>query len=392
MGPDTSVSGTSGFDEIGPAGNPYVNDPVGSSAIQTASPPEDESVFPQHYTSNPFDLPFSSSDLHFLREDSVDTVTLEAELAAALDNDARASELEDNQNAYASTPYPGFESLNSAESGESCVPVFPSVNVEEPGPYFETPTSDVPLQAPLQDLDSSTPRFIPGSFRILDVVRYPIPPAVGEDSASDDIVASGSWSPEVESGPSKEPEPAMGPAVSLSSTQAVETTNTTSTTGITESLETTEILKTTEVPETTELMQTNEITMKVTEGPEVSTVDTLVAFPQSRRRKFASLDVQYLDANVATFCFGVLALATELRPTFSYVASQNKTWTARVEFWNKIVSGRRAGLTRADAKADACREALESLKWRFPTWEPPEVPGSTSSIGSFFWTKLLQGT
>ncbi|OJJ48088.1 hypothetical protein ASPZODRAFT_2122905 [Penicilliopsis zonata CBS 506.65] len=98
------------------------------------------------------------------------------------------------------------------------------------------------------------------------------------------------------------------------------------------------------------------------------------------------LDLHKLPGTRVLFCYGVLAMQMSLLPLFDYQQEPNgQRWRVKLTMYGQTVRQYQYFNTQAEAKAEACRVALYSLKDDYSSWVVPCDPSDQLAATTIFW-------
>lgn len=115
--------------------------------------------------------------------------------------------------------------------------------------------------------------------------------------------------------------------------------------------------------------------------------------PSSRHGMLlGALETADLSSQESLFYFGVLLTVEGVTPQFQYVEDHDRKWRVRLVFGTFVVAKETAYETKFEARADACREALDILKSRYRNRTVPAMPGEgVLEDKKWIWSMMLQG-
>lgn len=134
-------------------------------------------------------------------------------------------------------------------------------------------------------------------------------------------------------------------------------------------------------------------------GPGHSTIGNLrpnhilTPTPSRRGMLLGALDTASLSHQEALFYFGALLSVEGVQPHFQYLEYCGRKWKVKLAFGTFVIAKETVYETKFEARADACREALELLKSPFGNRTMPSLPGeSIMEDRMWIWSGILQGT
>lgn len=105
-----------------------------------------------------------------------------------------------------------------------------------------------------------------------------------------------------------------------------------------------------------------------------------------------NLKSKSISSHEALFLFGVFAAMKKFTHAFQYAEYFDRKWMTRLMFADHTICKEKSYDTKFEARADACREALNRLKPQLGGWMIPPLPwDDVASEKKWFWCSLLQG-